>query len=105
LIGRHHPTSEDQQSHLIVGVEHARALKFLEGGAIETTISPKGYMVLRSELPGERRVDLKPPLAMPAITYYVRSYPRAICREGLMKKELAPKFDISEVRRKRSRVS
>jgi hypothetical protein len=50
-----------------VGPEHAWVLIFLERAAIETIVSTKGYVALSSELRGEKRVGLKPPLGAPRI--------------------------------------
>jgi hypothetical protein len=52
-----------------VGPEHARVLIFHERAAIETTVLEKGCMEARSELWGEKRVSLKPPMDVPTITW------------------------------------
>jgi hypothetical protein len=44
-------------------------LIFYEQAAIKTTVSPKAYVELCSELWGEKRISLKPPLAMSAIMW------------------------------------
>jgi hypothetical protein len=62
------PNIEDQWSHLIAGPRSAWNLKFLERVAIETTVLPKGHVVIGSELLGEKRCGLKPLLDAPAIT-------------------------------------
>jgi hypothetical protein len=69
LIKWHHQGIGDQQSCSIEGPEHARVLIFLERAAIKTTISPKEYVELCSELRGEKQVSLKPTLATPAIAW------------------------------------
>jgi hypothetical protein len=58
---------------LIVGTESAWTLKILERAAIETTVLPKGYVAIGSELRGEKRCGLKPLLATPQSRAYVRS--------------------------------
>jgi hypothetical protein len=53
-----------------VGPGHARTLIFLERAAIGTTVFPRAYMVLCSELRGEKKVGLKPFLSVPTIAYF-----------------------------------
>jgi hypothetical protein len=58
-----YPKIEYQWSRLIGGSEGAQNLNLLEQATIETTIFPKGHVVIDSELWGEKRCGLKPPLA------------------------------------------
>jgi hypothetical protein len=67
------PKIEDQRSRLIVGLESARTLKFLELAAIETMVLAKGYVVAGGELQGKKWCGLKPLLATPQSCVYVRS--------------------------------
>jgi hypothetical protein len=62
------PRSEDRWSSWIVGIEHARTLKFSERAAIETIVLQKGRVAIGGELRGENHVGLKPLLVAPAIT-------------------------------------
>jgi hypothetical protein len=48
-----------------VRAESAQTLKLLERAAIETTVLPKGHVVIDSELQGEKWCGLKPLLATP----------------------------------------
>jgi hypothetical protein len=52
------------------------------------------------ELRGEKWISLKPLLAMPTITYLRGSYPKAICKKGLMKKELVPETQHFKITQK-----
>jgi hypothetical protein len=49
--------------------EHARFLIFHEGAKIKTMVLEKGCVEARSELRGEKRVSLKPPINVPAIVW------------------------------------
>jgi hypothetical protein len=53
----------------IAGPEHARVLIFRERAAIETMVLEKGRMEARSELWGENKFGLKPPLDVPTIAW------------------------------------
>jgi hypothetical protein len=52
-----------------VGPEIARVLIFREWAAIETTVLEKGRVEARSELQGEKKFGLKPPLDASAIAW------------------------------------
>jgi hypothetical protein len=81
-VQEHRQYHEIEWSCCIVGSKHARVLIFLERAAIKTTLSPKAYVELCSELQGEKWVSLKPPLATPQSCGHVRSSPKVISKEG-----------------------
>jgi hypothetical protein len=58
---------QDQRPEGIAGTQVARKLILQGGPAIQTMVSPRGYVPASEELRDERRVTPKPPLHAPAI--------------------------------------
>jgi hypothetical protein len=68
-----------------VGPEHDWMLIFLEWATIGTTILPRAYMALCSEL-RRKVVGLKPLLDMPAIAYFCKVTAQGHMKEGANEK-------------------
>lgn len=80
------PKARDRRSGRIAGPEHTWILIFLEQTAIETTVSPKAYVALCSELWSKKWVGLKPPLDVPAIAYFRKVTAQGHMKEGANEK-------------------
>jgi hypothetical protein len=69
------------------GARICSSFNFLDRAAIKTTVLPRAYVELCSELRGKKWFGIKPIFPMPAITYFHKVIAQGHMKEGVVEKK------------------